>query len=282
LDYITPYRSTLFDASGGLGVALATLPTKLDSTTTSQELSEFKIVITGKIVECYKPQIPFKIGSRPSIPRFRGLREKEIISKSATRAKNTLRRLVQSNFDSNSKFITLTFANNKNFDITSLKSCYKQFNKFIMRLRYQYPGVKYVAVPEFQNKRQRGAVHYHLISDLPFIDNEKLSSLWGLGFIKINKVSSSLNVGLYVSKYLSKEFYQKKYKGFKTYYRSSNLINPIVVYGKKAKTFYQGLFERYSNKITFQSRYSSLHNGQVEYTEFSFYREEVNINASYV
>ncbi|GAI10009.1 unnamed protein product, partial [marine sediment metagenome] len=38
----------------------------------------------------------------------------------------------------------------------------REFKKFIQRLRYQYGDFKYMAVIEFQD---RGAIHYHMISD---------------------------------------------------------------------------------------------------------------------
>ena len=104
------------------------------------------------------------------------------------KARNRLRRLITANFDEHSKFITLTFKEN----LTDVKKANYEYMKFIQRLRYRYGDFKYIAVIEFQ---KRGAVHYHMISNLPYIDNSKLCEIWGQGFVKINDIRHVDNVG---------------------------------------------------------------------------------------
>lgn len=53
------------------------------------------------------------------------------------------------NFDSSSKFVTLTFAEN----IKDVKLANKQFHLFIKRLKRIYPELKYLTVVEFQDKK---------------------------------------------------------------------------------------------------------------------------------
>jgi hypothetical protein len=88
---------------------------------------------------------------------------------SVHRTRTEIRRLINSNPQLN-KFMTLTFAEN----ITDLKQANYEFNKFVLRLSYKYPKFEYLAVPEFQ---QRGAVHYHVICNLPFVHYNEILKL---------------------------------------------------------------------------------------------------------
>ena len=86
--------------------------------------------------------------------------------------------------------------------------------------------LKYIATWELQ---QRGAIHYHLVLfSVPYIKNDKLSELWGNGFIKINKIKETVKteaVGVYITKYFVKDL-DKKANQKKAYFSSRNLIKP--------------------------------------------------------
>lgn len=137
-------------------------------------------------------------------------------------------RLVDTNFDNNTKFMTLTFKDN----ITDVSYTNKEFSKFIKRLNYylykeKRQLLKYIAVWEQQ---KRGSIHYHIIFfSLPYIKNNDLQKIWGFGFVKINRidVDSKENRGRYVSKYFSKNIDIKTYKQ-KSFFKSQNLIQPKV------------------------------------------------------
>ena len=170
---------------------------------------DFKVVVSGKQVELYKYKKNVwreyetkKDEILTKEPKQLDLFEQEKLRKqrmkfSVNRTRTEIRRLVNSNPQLN-KFLTLTFAEN----ITDLKTANYIFNKFILRMNYKYNNFEYLAVPEFQ---KRGAVHYHLLCNLPFIEIAELQELWGQGFVKINKIDDVNNVGAYVSKYLGKE-----------------------------------------------------------------------------
>lgn len=120
-------------------------------------------------------------------------------------------RLINSNPDMN-KFLTLTFSDN----VSDLYYSNSEFLKFIHKVNYHVFHtkkriLKYLAVIEFQ---ERGAIHYHVICNLPFVEHDKLSSLWKHGFISINRIKDSKNddisidcdnVGAYVCKYMTKD-----------------------------------------------------------------------------
>jgi len=278
MDYRTP---TLFD--GAVGARFAPdAHSKLDSTVKLGEFSPLKIIITGGIVECYKPQFPFLIGKARDIDERNKKtdRKPEYEQRSASRARNKIRRLVQSNFDRGDKFITLTFRDTPDFDIRSLGVCNQIFRRFLKKLKYRYPQAKYIGVPEFQDKKGRGAVHYHLICSIPFVDSESLASLWGFGFVRINQIRRSSKVGVYLSKYITKQGYLARFRGYKKYVRSAGLSEPITVYGASAIKFYDELYKAHLDKIVHQNIYDTKYNGRVFFTEFNFYREEVSNNES--
>jgi len=137
-------------------------------------------------------------------------------------------RIIDCNFDDNTKFMTLTFKDN----IQDVKYTNVEFKKFIKRLNYylyneKKQNLKYLAVWE---KQKRGAIHYHIIFfGFPFINLDDLNKIWGNGFVKINKidVDSKDNRGRYVSKYFTKDIDDKDYKQ-KAFFKSQNLKKPIV------------------------------------------------------
>lgn len=137
-------------------------------------------------------------------------------------------RLVDNNFDSNTKFVTLTFKEN----IEDISITNEEFKKFIKRLNYylyktKKQCIKYIATWE---KQKRGAIHYHVIFfDFPYIKNKKLEEIWMHGFIRINKidVDSKGNRGRYVSKYFGKDLDLKEHKK-KAFFKSQNLKLPKI------------------------------------------------------
>lgn len=143
--------------------------------------------------------------------------------------RDNIRRLVVMNFDSSSKFITFTFKDTNKFDIKNPVECNSEFRKFMYRLRRLFPKIKYIAVIEFQDKNDRGAVHYHMICDLPFIKKSVLEKLWGLGFIKINAIDKVDNIGAYVIKYATKDNGDERLQGIKAYNCSKGLERPIEI-----------------------------------------------------
>lgn len=187
--------------------------------------------------------------------------ERRRLASSITRTRNSVRRLVLANFDNNSKFITLTFAEN----VQELESANKEFKKFIQRMRRRYGDFKYLAVIEFQ---KRGAVHYHMICDLPYVKNKELAEMWRNGFVKINRIKHVDNVGAYIVKYMTKDLHDERFAGKKAYLCSKNLDRPTVVRGEVAEEIYQTLgLEK--EKEVFTNSYESEYLGMVVYKEYN-------------
>jgi len=162
-------------------------------------------------------------------------------------------RIIDCNFDDNTKFMTLTFRDN----IKDVSYTNKEFKKFIKRLNYYLYKVKkhhlkYLAVWE---KQKRGAIHYHIIFfSLPYIQSKKLGKIWSHGFVKINlvDVDSKDNRGRYVSKYFSKDIDEKDYKQ-KAFFKSQNLILPEI---KHFNTYGEKPFDLEQKNIVYTKTYT--------------------------
>lgn len=89
---------------------------------------------------------------------------KEIRRDNAMRSKLSLERLIKANADIFKTFITLTFAEN----VTDIDKANMKFNTWRTRIKRDNKEFKYICVPEYQ---KRGAVHYHLITNLDLNSN---------------------------------------------------------------------------------------------------------------
>jgi len=193
-----------------------------------------KIVVSGSYVELYEFEKSYWVGfprlrPNPAYQHYKELvfrvksdnEQSKIRDDNIRRSRQKIRRLINSNQDL-VKFMTLTFKEN----ITDLAIANRYFDIFIKRLKRQYPNFKYLCVPEFQ---KRGAVHYHLLCNLPFINSEKLNSIWCHGFAFIRKVDNVDNMGAYVCKYLGKANFDPRYFKKRKFFYSNNLVQPLVV-----------------------------------------------------
>jgi hypothetical protein len=209
-----------------------------------------KIIISGSFIEEYIYQNEIILGKKATRRKKRKNKPREeqteMRSGALRRTRMTIMRLVNSNPDFIT-FLTLTFDENKfenKKDITEFEKCNYLFMTFMQRLKYNFPGIKYLAVPEFQGdyyfrtnikKEFGGAIHYHLLLNQK-IEVKRIEKIWRHGFVKINKIKSINNVGLYVSKYLSKESFNRKYFGKKKFFYSRNLNRPQEFKGQEGET----------------------------------------------
>ena len=100
-----------------------------------------KIIISGKVIEVYEYKNNVLYGYKDTKKDKKGRsseasdEDKDINrEKVLSRARKDLRRLINSNIEKYSKFLTLTFKEN----VTDLDYANYEFNKFIKRLNYNY------------------------------------------------------------------------------------------------------------------------------------------------
>lgn len=235
--------------------------------------SHNKVYISGDIVEIYtykhpiKYKIPTDKNKKAERPKNITVGEQKENNKriSTTRARNTIRRLANSNFGNPyDKFITLTFAEN----VQDLNYANNEFKKFIKKLRYWLGEFKYLAVME---KQKRGSIHYHILMDYqPKIDESILEEKWGHGFVDISAVCDGDidNVGAYLIKYVSKDLSLAE-NCQKNYLCSKGLDRPKIEYGIPASEIRNAMI---GEEKAYISKYDSKFNGQVMFEEYNLLR----------
>lgn len=228
-----------------------------------------KLVISGNVAELYEYECPLVKGifrnklGRKNEKNTNSATKEENRKKTQTRARKQVARLINSNALEMRKFLTLTFAEN----ITNIKVANHYFKTFVQRVNYYLkkqnkPKIKYVAVIEFQ---KRGAIHYHLLCNLPYIANSTLTNLWRNGFIRINQIENIDNVGAYVTKYMNKDLSDTRLQGQKCYLTSKNLDKSIKITDED--TIYS-LLPQFDIIRKYKTNYTSEYNGNVVYTQY--------------
>lgn len=235
-----------------------------------------KLVVSGNVAELYEYEQPTIKGyTRQRIGRANEnmTDEKTKIEnrkKTRIRARQSVSRLVNANASRMDKFITLTFKDN----VTDIRQANKEFKKFIQRLNYNTKGrLMYIAVIEFQ---KRGAIHYHMLSNAPYIENEQLNALWGNGFVKINKIDNVDNLGAYVTKYMNKDLKDDRLQGKRCFLTSKNLKREKEIYNAE---IIDELLPQFDINRVYHKSYDSEYNGKVIYTQFvlkSTIEKEIN------
>lgn len=234
-----------------------------------------KIIVSGNIIEVRRYEKLNVLGGGKN--EGDGVHQEQNYKQQMKRRRDRIRQLVCANFDSGSKFVTLTFNDLQDFDITDVISCNKYFKKFILRLKYRYPEMKYVAVIEFQDKNGRGAVHYHMICNLPYIKKSELSKIWGGGFIKINAIDKVDNVGAYVIKYMTQEMADKRLCRLNAYLHSRGLDEPVTLctWQPNDRPAWESLHELIKSKTpSYSAKYESEKAGVVEYLQYNLNRKD--------
>ena len=224
-----------------------------------------KIVVSGNVVELYEYELPVVKSDRsPRIGRAGQTATTEETKrlnreKVAARARQKVRRYANANFSNKSKFITLTFAEN----ITELKAANREFVKFRKRLaRFLHIDLEYIATPEFQ---KRGAVHFHMLMNCPYIENETLARLWGNGFVRINRIDNVDNIGAYITKYMTKGGFDERLIGQKSYFMSHNLKAPEVA--TDSEIIQEVLADMDVKRVACSSLFDSEYYGTIRYTQ---------------
>lgn len=239
---------------------------------------DYKIIISGKHIEKYEylDKSVFRAGGRKLAERVidnqaAAVKEQTEFAKSSlNRTRTVLRRLVNSNYQL-TKFITLTFGS----EMHDLKEANYIFNLFTQRMTDRFPEFKYIAVPEFQKdidffgrpKINGGNIHYHLLSNLRYVPNEKIREIWGQGFIKINRIDEVTNVGAYICKYLSKEMCDKRLFHKKKFFYSNGLNSPSELIGHPALKYFEAYVK--NTEPIFEKEFNNEYLGRVSYMAYT-------------
>lgn len=217
---------------------------------------------------------------------------KSISLSNAIRSKLNCQRIAKSNINVWESFITLTFADN----VTDIATANKIFGSWSSNIKKLKKDFKYLCVPEFQ---KRGAVHYHILSNLgesdidtiilrqkDFTDKQlaKMSNsarskcfnvrYWSKGFSRVDFLKGDIKkiIG-YISKYMTEDIDNRLF-GKKRYFYSQNIKKPNVEYLNLSNTddmIYFGQLLKDVN-IDFKSKYYDKFNNEIEYVEYRINR----------
>lgn len=247
-----------------------------------RKIFQVKYLISGHVVEEFRYQKNQFKGFEPKNKDGKnkhGFNPSENRSITLSRARKMVTRTINSNPDLN-KFLTLTFEEN----ITDLDYSNKEFKDFIKRVNYHVfktkkSMMKYVAVIEFQ---KRGAVHYHVLCNLPYIDVGEFQKIWGHGFIRLNKIKGNTerfgsnecdNVGAYVCKYMTKDNSDERLKDRRSFLMSRNLNKPTeIVIGIDEKDVLRDALELDYGNTVLMGQYRNDYTGDVIYCQYNLKR----------
>lgn len=227
-----------------------------------------KVFRTRHIVEVYQYEnLPANRGGRT---KKESSEWKENRKRSGKKKRDYVRRLVSQNFDSGDRFVTLTFGSDAVSDVRDVSDCFEAFRAFRERLRRRYPTVKALVVVEFQDKNGRGAVHYHMICNLPYVPNRVLAEIWQNGFVRINKIRHVDNVGAYIVKYMGKALDDVRLKKRKAYYRIGKLEEPEVVWADDVTPLAEIVGDA---QPVFEHSYGDEFHGRILYHQYNLDRD---------
>lgn len=205
--------------------------------------------------------------------------DKKIIEeKNINRSKFQFQRLVRANEDKFKTFITLTFKEN----ITDVKEANFQFHKWVTIIRRYKKDFLYIGVPEFQ---KRGAVHYHLLTNLDIKENHNIIipqkdnkncydvKFWSYGFSSVFDVKN-INVVGYMSKYMTKSCDNRLF-GHRRFFHSRNLEKPEVFYLDTRKDFdFTLIADLLSNSnVTYENSYLDKFGDVIDFIELKKRKE---------
>lgn len=208
-------------------------------------------------------------------------KKKEIELKNINRSKFELQRIVKANENRFKTFITLTFEENLQ-DISEANKIFNSFRTYIKRLK---KDLIYICVPEFQ---KRGAIHYHLLTNIEYNDLNLLSEKevklwskksnswqigkniigWNKGFTLV-KDMKDINVVGYLSKYMTKDIDNRLW-GKRRYLCSQNIIKPKISYLNVTNLDdFSKLVNLTSDlKLIYSSSYNNFYNEKVNFLEY--------------
>lgn len=231
--------------------------------------SYVKVIKTNTHVEVHEAQYPFILdrtnstnssGEPKQVDRKRG---SEYRYRTAKRTKDKIRRLVQGNFkEGEIKHLVLTFKDTDEFNINDIHECNKKFSRFAQKLRKIDKDYMYIKVAEFQ---KRGAVHFHVINDLKFIDKDELADIWGHGFIDIRR--PNYDVSMYIIKYIMKNAGDPRFKGTRSWSHSRNMETPKIFYKRMANLARADLSKR-NLAPNYSYSYKTEYNGAIHVDEY--------------
>lgn len=181
-----------------------------------------------------------------------------------------LRYLINYNFRGfgNELAFTITYREH----VTDPERLYKDFEKFMKRLRYRYRDIDYLNVVEPMGS---GRWHCHVLlrfNDMEkvYIPNKEVAELWGQGFVTVKAIRKDVdNIGAYLSAYLGDIEVTKE--AIVDAYKNSDKVElkTVLVDGKEKKFIKGGRLHYYPTGMRIYRKSKGIKEPPVEWLEFS-------------
>lgn len=231
----------------------------------------FRVVRSGNVLEVYQYENKVYYNYTDKDRQARDKEKSETWNgkdeKCLARARREIRRIIWSNWNKYSKFLTLTYADNMQ-DKDQFLYDWKMFCKTMARWGYK---LNYLYVLEYQ---ERGAIHAHVVVfNDEFIDVRIIENAWQHGFVKINCINDIHNLGAYVCKYLTKETLSEY--NSRSYSTSRGLNRPIErkITLKQGSSLIQELLK--TGEVVYQTSFNVLCDdiitNQVNYSQIKIF-----------
>lgn len=244
------------------------------------EQVRLKAIVSGLVIEVYQYSKGYKTGWEKSSDAPKKEKGEKLGDKkcdayrrvaSQKEAGRRLRRLINANFSNQSQFITLTFRNGILTNVGDVSEANEKFRWFMKRVKRKYGKQQYIAVVEFQDKNNRGAVHYHLLMNSSF-SQEEIAELWGYGFVHVKDVTQVDNIGVYLTSYMGKSLDDDRLAGLKAYQCSQGLEQPTELINDCAINVMEAYGLGHKILPTWGCDYEGEYVGQVAYASFNLAR----------
>lgn len=222
-----------------------------------------KMVISGKFIDIYEYDKLVVVGFNRDINLSKKSEERSSNQKSQSsihRTKKNIKNITNSN-PQLTKFLTLTFKKNVN----DIDYANYEFMQFVKRMKFKYIDFQYLAVIEFQ---KRGAVHYHIICNLPYVNKKLIAKKWRHGFIKIKRIKRINNMGGYISKYVSKDSDNMKLFNKKKFFHSKDLYMPLEIINEWQFNNYYNNFDIENRDPVFEKTIESEYRGKIKIKQY--------------
>lgn len=222
-----------------------------------------KMVISGKFIDIYKYDRLVVTGFNRDIDlnkKSGGKLSNQKSQSSIHRTKKNIKNITNSN-PQLTKFLTLTFKKN----VEDINFANYEFMQFVKRMKFKYPDFQYLAVIEFQ---KRGAVHYHIICNLPYVNKKLIAKKWRHGFIKIKRINRINNMGGYISKYVSKDSDNMKLFNKKKFFHSKDLYMPLEIINEWQFNNYYNNFDIENRVPIFEKTIKSEYRGKIKIKQY--------------
>lgn len=273
-------------------------------TTYEKKKYNYKIIECGEYYYIYK--FPYRIKNDQNLDCMKDYRKinidnlfkneknlvksrgspKQIEYKNILRSKFEMQRLIKANEDIFKTFITLTFSEN----LGDVKKANNKFNRWTSNIKKIFKDFAYVAVLEFQ---KRGAVHYHLLTNLDIEQNPDIIipqyhfnekqykemtekqrrncfdvKYWPHGYSSVFSMKD-INVVGYLSKYMTKDIDNRLW-GHRRYFHSLNLKKAVTNYidSSNIQDFSKIIEVINDSEVVFTGTYFDINKNKIEFVEY--------------